>query len=53
MNEDLFLYGALNIFLKLDNCNIYKKTMNCSITKEKLEEILKSAEKSGVVVDEE
>jgi hypothetical protein len=24
-NEDLFLYGTLNIFLKLDNCNIYKK----------------------------
>ena len=39
-NEDLFLDGILNIFLKLDNCNIYKKTMNCSISKEKLEEIL-------------
>ena len=39
-NEELFLYGTLNNFLKLESCDIHKKTINCKASKEKLEEIL-------------
>ena len=39
-NEDLFLFGTINNFLKLDDCDINKRKMTCKIEKEKLEEIL-------------